>query len=740
MKKRFSLLLAVLMMLTVLLPTTASAVVSSQDVDTPTDVPKILIYSEGNIAAYPYEYVASSVTVIDEEGGSYETVVDDAAKVKIRGNSTSSAYKKPYNIKFSSKQDLFGMGKAKKWSLLANCYDKTLIRNAIVMDIARELGVPYTPDYRYVDVYVNDEFMGSYLLIESVEVDENRVDIDVDNNEFLLELDYNPEDEDSYYFYSSILNNKFAINEPEKADLTQDQIDYVEDLVAKAEAALESGDFEEVQKYFDIESMASFYLLLEYFRNIDVATSSTRFHIKGGKIYGGPAWDFDLSAGNYNDDYYHTSDETSYKSLHAIYMKWFGQLVWYEDFQNIVNEKFTDNYALFQNIFEDNALGTNRIDTMIEKYGASFDRNHNEAGWTPDRVYHSSMQLERDPDPTYEANVEFYRGWLESRTEWLVKEWNIELPSAVNCTLDANYSETAPTVDGVVANGEYSSNPALTYSKDTIEFIQPDDHDDYNDWDFDFYLNWNEDALSMAWVVKSDVHAGLPMEDQNGDGVFDSYDYYYMWEYSCIQFIITPGAPEAGVTNYQSSDYSGNYLEMGFCDIEGGETATSFWSYPIGVDPDSEWFDQVEAIVVRDEDAKTTTYEISVPWFVCGIDAPEEDSSFGLSFAVAAQEHYTDVCPGMIEWNNALLSGKNADNAGVITLKGAEEPPVEPDILLGDVNQDGVIDMFDYLLVKSFYFEVAVPTADEALRADINEDDVIDMFDYLEVKTAYFNS
>ncbi len=69
-----------------------------------------------------------------------------------------------------------------------------------------------------------------------------------------------------------------------------------------------------------------------------------------------------------------------------------------------------------------------------------------------------------------------------------------------------------------------------------------------------------------------------------------------------------------------------------------------------------------------------------------------------------------------------------------------EQPPVEPDILLGDVNDDGVIDMFDYLLVKSFYFEVAAPTEDEALRADMNEDGVIDMFDYLMVKTAYFNS
>ncbi len=69
-----------------------------------------------------------------------------------------------------------------------------------------------------------------------------------------------------------------------------------------------------------------------------------------------------------------------------------------------------------------------------------------------------------------------------------------------------------------------------------------------------------------------------------------------------------------------------------------------------------------------------------------------------------------------------------------------EQPPVDPDILLGDVNNDGFIDMFDYLMVKSFYFEVTSPVGNQFIRADMNEDGIIDMFDYLMVKTAYFNS
>ncbi len=416
------------------------------DINAPTDVPKVLIYTEGGVnIPSNKDKVTCDIYVVDQEGGEYETVFGENCTINVRGNSTSSANKKPYNIKFESKTDLLGMGKNKKWSLLANCYDKTLIRNAVVMDFAKELGVPYTPDYRFVDVYVNDELQGSYLLIDSIEVGETRVDIDVDNNEYLLELDYNPQDEDCYYFYSGIKDIKFAINEPEIDDLSDEQKSYVTDLVYDAESALDSGDFEMVQQYFDIESMAKFYLTLEYFRNIDVATSSTRFHIKGGQIYGGPVWDFDLSSGNYNVDYY--GKGTTEQKFHATNMKWFKSLVGYPEFQALVNEYFLEMQDTIVNLYTDNYYGKNKIDSMIETYGASFTRNNVDAGWDPSVVHHYSMQLERHPDATYEENVEFYRNWLYERNVWLLQEWG--LTSFVELKEDASVTEKDFFINGV---------------------------------------------------------------------------------------------------------------------------------------------------------------------------------------------------------------------------------------------------------------------------------------------------
>ena len=395
--------------------------------EVPYDVPKVLIYTNGE-EINTDAYIGCEIVIVDEEGGIYETIRDDASTIKIRGNSTSSGHKKPFNIKFSEKTDVLGMGKNKKWSLLSNCYDKTLIRNLVVFDVAKELGVPYTPDYKVVDVYVDGVLQGCYLLVDSIEVSKTRVNIDTTDNEFLIELDYNPKDEDSQYFLSEDYRIRFAINEPEAKDLTADQFAYLKDLIKKAEAALATGDMAEIEKYFDIESMANFYLTLEFFRNVDVNVSSTRFHIKDGKIYGGPVWDFDLSSGNYRWDYYTNMYDywgNSYAGLHAIKMPWFGALTEVSEFQDIVNQKFLDMQDLFVNLYQDNELGQNYIDKTIEAYSESISRNYGEAGWDVSKIYTDGNFLERYPESTYEKNVEYYRKWLKKRNEWLLREWGL---------------------------------------------------------------------------------------------------------------------------------------------------------------------------------------------------------------------------------------------------------------------------------------------------------------------------
>lgn len=413
--------IALALLIFTLLPVLAATPAAAADIYARTDVPKIFITTQTNVTR---DYCAAAVRVIDKKGGTEPELSDTGAKVKIRGNSTSSGAKKPFNIKFSSKTDLLGMGKNKKWCLLANCYEKTLLRNQTVLDFSAAIGLAYTPKYRVCDVYLNENFLGSYLVTDAIGASKTRVDIDTDANEFILERD-SYTDEGTTYFTTDIYGIRFGINEPDEQ--TAEQKAWLFDFVAKAERALAGGSLKEIEKYFDVDSMVDFYIVLEYFKNVDVGTGSTRFYIKNGRIYGGPVWDFDLSAGNCSSDYYR-----DYNNVGTSGNSWEGlwcERMWFRPLLSVpsVREKLAARYAELQdeiiNLYADNTLGGNYIDRMLAEYGASFRRNYKEAGWSDSVRYNV---FERTPDKGYEANLAYYRAWLEKRNEWLKAEWGID--------------------------------------------------------------------------------------------------------------------------------------------------------------------------------------------------------------------------------------------------------------------------------------------------------------------------
>ena len=382
------------------------------------DIDRIYIETDTDIVLE--EYRSCNIRIVDI----YENVYEDVgSEIKVRGNSTSSGEKKPYNFKLSGKTDILGLGKGKKWCLLANCYEKTLFRNEMVFAFARKTVLAYTPDSRFVDVYLNDVLLGNYLLCEAVEAGETRVDIDTDNNEFLLERDVR-EEEGTVYFNSPVLGIRFAVNDPE--EITQEQLSYLKQFLTKAENALASRNYAEIQKYFDIESMVDFYIILEYFKQVDITVGSTRFYIKDGKIYGGPVWDFDLTMGNCLDTYYldynnYYGSGLSYESIYCN-VDWFYQLNKCEEFKTVRNNRFLELQQKIVGLYSETGEGESYIDNVLEAYGSSFERNYTDAGWQIDRVYST---LERVPDKTYLENVEYLRNWLKQRNSWLIKEWNL---------------------------------------------------------------------------------------------------------------------------------------------------------------------------------------------------------------------------------------------------------------------------------------------------------------------------
>ncbi len=248
--------------------------------------------------------------------------------------------------------------------------------------------------------------------------------------------------------------------------------------------------------------------------------------------------------------------------------------------------------------------------------------------------------------------------------------------ASVNQGIDVGYvnPKKAPKQDGIIAKNEYGTRNALySYKPGSGDDQVILEHDEYGDWGFDFYACWDENNLYMAWVVNSAVHAGLPVavrDDTGSEGGLGQ-----MWKYSCVQFILTGGAPKAGVTNYQTAQWSGDYLESGVTILDDGTPDKINWSVfggGDGLSPD-DW----DAAAVRYDDKNQTVYEVRVPWEKSGVYSVGNNQQFGLTYAVAAQEHYDNVKKGMLEWQDAILGGKQADNAGVITLVGKGDNAVQ---------------------------------------------------------------
>ena len=361
-----------------------------------------------------------TIVAVDKIGGQLTPVADRNATVRIRGNSTSSGPKKPYNIKFSANTDLFGMGKGKRFCLIANLYDPTLIRNHMVFEFARDLGMQYTLDSMLVDVYYNGSYVGCYQLCEAATEDDSRVDIDCSKGDYIIERDAR-EDYGTTYITTS-LGHRFGINEPENT--TNAQRIAIENHLRMAENAIRSRDIEQVKKYFDLESIIDSYICLEFFKNVDIVVGSTRFYCKDGKIHGGPVWDYDLSSGNCSSTYYVSYNNNFGDSAEGIWCNhiWYDDLLLIDEYKEMLYDRYLEVQDQIINLYRDNVLGKNAIDSIIGNASTSINRNFTEAPWRPGRNYSELMRI---PDSTYEANVEHLRAWLERRNTWLLTHWGL---------------------------------------------------------------------------------------------------------------------------------------------------------------------------------------------------------------------------------------------------------------------------------------------------------------------------
>ena len=262
------------------------------------------------------EYYTNATISIDTTGvdgwylpSGFSSLDPTETEIKGRGNSTWNWDKKPYKFKFASKTSILGLEESKKWVLLANYSDYSLMRNYVVMDTAKVLSTTLSPFSQYpVNVFVNGEYRGVYSIGEDHDVGDGRVELS-DNTgtadtAFMLEIGGYDEAEDvmdTTVFYTDLVR-WWTIEYPDDKDVTQEQADFIIDYVTNTDAAVVALDGYE--EYIDVDALIDWFLANELFYNLESCFNRSCYMTKepGGKLTMGPLWDYDLAMGNlYND-------------------------------------------------------------------------------------------------------------------------------------------------------------------------------------------------------------------------------------------------------------------------------------------------------------------------------------------------------------------------------------------------------------------------------------------------------
>lgn len=398
------------------------------------------------------EYVIGKLPTIDYDG---------AIGIELRGSSSQFYFdKKNYGIETRDETgadldvSILGFPEEEDWVLHGPYSDKTLLRNTLMFDIGQEFG-RYASRWEYVEVFLNNEYMGVYALLEKIKRDNNRVDIanlrDVDNEGeeltggYIIKIDKtNGEHEDNpgaYNLYtdnmSFISNHGSAVNKakhhfiyhrPKSTEITDQQKTYIQIYVSNFENALAGDNFKDellgYRNFIDVDSFVDYFLATEISGNVDGFRLST-FLVKdkNDKLAMGPLWDYNLSFGNadycdgweYNLWIYRSSERCGSDADSFPVPFWWYRLLEDEYFTGLVKARW--------NNLRDTALSNNSLEQKIDEKvnylistGAA-DRNFSR--WDTLGTYIWPNYLIGN---TYDDEINNLKSWLENRVAWLDAE------------------------------------------------------------------------------------------------------------------------------------------------------------------------------------------------------------------------------------------------------------------------------------------------------------------------------
>ena len=340
-------------------------------------------------------FEGTSAALIDPGNEDHNFEENATAQFKGRGNSSWYYYdKRSYQIRFEEKVSVLGMPQARKWVLLANASDPSLMRNKLVFEISAQLGFAFVPKAEYADLWIDGDYRGTYLVTEKPEVNKKRLNL-TSGHGILCEYDevfYKDEE----YYYEDINDIHFTLKDSEAEDGKADFEAFEEKENAFASALMESSDWSELTKLIDPDSFALMYLVNEYYANNESATTSFFWHMDGPDdvLHAGPVWDFDTCMRNGNES----------TSTYYVYQNFFYRnLIAYPEFREILQRYYNTLKPVF-------ATSAATSDLLYAKINASAAMNYVRFGGLGEMDAKDTVFA-----ATFEENIRDQQQWLRDR-------------------------------------------------------------------------------------------------------------------------------------------------------------------------------------------------------------------------------------------------------------------------------------------------------------------------------------
>lgn len=381
--------------------------------------------------------IVANVKIIDNEENNH---MDDAASIesqirlRIRGNTSRHFDKKSYKLNFIDKSGLdrnvevMGMASHDEWALHGPFLDKTMIRNYLSMNISANI-MNFTPNVRFCEVFLDGEYIGLYLMMETIDVGHNRINI-TEYTEgkrgygYVLKLDREAEEgsleainQFSKYTLMTEYKRNFSIEYPKLSMLNYEINKDIERDISKFEKALYSYDFNDKRKgysaYIDVDSFVDYYILMEFLCVSDMMSFSTYMYKDvNRKLTMGPLWDFNNALNNFiNIDF-------DGKDMYFTNRIWYKMLLKDKAFV----DKVVNRYHTLRKTYLSEDYLLNYIDETVSYLGKAVDRNYQVWGYSFDYTKLDSFQRLRPYErniKTYEESIEQMKNFIKIRGRWM---------------------------------------------------------------------------------------------------------------------------------------------------------------------------------------------------------------------------------------------------------------------------------------------------------------------------------